>query len=502
MFLKKKRISYQLRLFVPVVILTWGAIFAIAFYQYNREVELRKLAVRHDIEVINARVLHAYEHPNDNAGPFLDFVADYFNDKTALDDIFISIYSIPTGELLDTIGAPLPPQPDQMRGFIRPVDFTDAADSPKMADVDPHRSFYYSSRYSKDRDVLVITALPYNVTLVDSLKVGYGFWVVVIIIMVVATSIIFFTTRHLSRNISTLRDFANRASRDGSEMDPIETEFSNDELGDISRQIVEIYNTRQNAIRAHEREHRIALNAVREKAQLKRQMSNNISHELKTPIGIVKGYVDTMIDNPDMDEQARLNFLHKAQNHVQRMVNMLDDLSTITRLEEVDGVINTERLDMHDLVYSLANEIEDSQIANGFDLVIDIPENCTVRGNETLISAALMNLVKNSVAYSNGNCIGIEHVSTNDRFATFTFWDNGDGVSDEHIGHLFERFYRVDKGRSRKNGGTGLGLPIVKSTFNNLGGSILVKHHQGGGLEFQFTIPVWKEGRDQPSKRK
>lgn len=500
MFLKKKRISYQLRLFLPVVILTWGAIFAIAFYQYNREIELRKISVRHDIEVINARILYAYEHPGDEVGPFLDFVSEYFNNKTALDDIFISIYSIPTGELIDTIGAPLPPQPEQMRGFIRPIDITGTHGGPKMADVDPNRSFYYSSRYSKDRDVLVITALPYNVTLTDSLKIGVGFWIAVGIIMIIATSIIFLTTRHLSRNISNLRDFANHASRDGSEMEDIQTEFSNDELGDISRQIVEIYNTRQNAIRAHEREHRIALNAVREKALLKRQMSNNISHELKTPIGIVKGYVDTMIDNPDMDEQSRLNFLHKTQQHVLRMVNMLDDLSTITRLEEVDGVINTDRIDMHDLVYSLANEIEDSQIADGFELTIDIPENCIVRGIETLISAALMNLVKNSVAYSNGTCIGIEHVATNDRFATFRYWDNGDGVSDEHLGHLFERFYRVDKGRSRKNGGTGLGLSIVKSTFSNLGGTILVRHHAGGGLEFQFTIPVWKEGRDQPTK--
>ena len=101
-------------------------------------------------------------------------------------------------------------------------------------------------------------------------------------------------------------------------------------------------------------------------------------------------------------------------------------------------------------------------------------------------------LIKNAANYSGGTEIGFRLVSESDRFYVFSFYDNGKGVGEEHLAHLFERFYRVDTGRSRQKGGTGLGLPIVKSTVLSLGGTISVHNRSTGGLEFIFTIPRWE----------
>ena len=111
-----------------------------------------------------------------------------------------------------------------------------------------------------------------------------------------------------------------------------------------------------------------------------------------------------------------------------------------------------------------------------------------VLGNEGLLTSVLQNLAKNSIAYSQGTEIGISLLGKTEGYYTFSFYDNGVGVGKEHIPHLFDRFYRVDTGRSRKAGGTGLGLPIVKSSINNMGGSVSVRNRRGGGLEFIFTL--------------
>ena len=119
---------------------------------------------------------------------------------------------------------------------------------------------------------------------------------------------------------------------------------------------------------------------------------------------------------------------------------------------------------------------------------------CSVMCIRDRLNSVLSNLVKNSVAYSQGTQMGIELLGRSQSYYTFAFYDNGVGVGEEHLSRLFDRFYRVDAGRSRKAGGTGLGLPIVKSAINTMGGSISVRNRRGGGLEFIFTLPRAKDG--------
>ncbi|MDE6503406.1 MAG: HAMP domain-containing histidine kinase, partial [Muribaculaceae bacterium] len=148
-------------------------------------------------------------------------------------------------------------------------------------------------------------------------------------------------------------------------------------------------------------------------------------------------------------------------------------------------------VDMNILLADLTDEIDDSGIGGDMTFIYDVPAHCLVCGSETLISAALMNLVKNAVAYSKGTEMGVLFTGKTQSHYSFVFYDNGIGVGAEHLSRLFDRFYRIDSGRSRKTGGTGLGLAIVKSTFINMGGTVSVRNRVGGGLEFNFTIPVW-----------
>lgn len=178
---------------------------------------------------------------------------------------------------------------------------------------------------------------------------------------------------------------------------------------------------------------------------------------------------------------------------------MMNDLSTMTRLEESNGKIPISDIDFHDLVFSLAEDFTQSGLLKSMDFNYNIPLDCHVYGNGELLIGMLSNLAKNAVAYSQGTETGVVLIGRNENFDTFSFYDNGVGVGEEHLGHLFDRFYRIDTGRSRKVGGTGLGLSIVKSAVNTMGGSISVRNRRGGGLEFIFTLRRVKESPRQPS---
>ena len=217
-------------------------------------------------------------------------------------------------------------------------------------------------------------------------------------------------------------------------------------------------------------------------------MSSNINHELRTPIGVIKGYLDTILENPDMDADTRNHFIRKALEHANRLVSLISDVSAITRLEDGAEMISTEELDFHDIAFNLANDIEESGVLGNMEFRYDVPLDCKVKGNYNLLNGMLMNLARNAAAYSKGTVCELLYIGQDASSYEFVFRDDGKGVSEEHIPHLFERFYRVDSGRARKSGGTGLGLTIVQSTILAHGGKISVANRPTGGLAFTFTL--------------
>lgn len=460
----KKRISYQSRLFIPLVALLWFTIATMVAIQYDREKAYRSDIAKQQLEFINNRIVFAYERGG-NIKPFMVFVKEYF-EQSVYDEVRVSVYNTASNQLIYAIGEPI---------------------KYNKTDADRRPNFYYSEQKSSDGSLIVYTAMPYTISLSEALAPDSTMWIIIIVFAIAITIIAFISTLYLSKNVKLLHKFAKQAATETT-LDA-NYRFPKDELGEVSQQIVELFNSKAQAVEDSEKEHKIALDAIKEKSRIKHELTNNINHEIKTPVGIIKGYIDTIAEDTEMPERTRMHFITKTQEQITRLCNLLNDISLITRLNEASSTIPAEDLNFHDLIYTIANDAKESGILKEMSFSFDIPLDCCINGNISLLNSAILNLIKNSVAYSKGSKMRLEKIGENDTLYTFCFYDNGTGVEEEHIPYLFDRFYRIDAGRSRKVGGTGLGLPIVKNTIRTLGGKITVRNRHEGGLEFIFTLP-------------
>lgn len=226
-----------------------------------------------------------------------------------------------------------------------------------------------------------------------------------------------------------------------------------------------------------------------EQARLKRQLTQNIAHELKTPVSSIQGYLETLLNNPNMPAETAHTFLERSYAQSNRLTLLLRDISVLTRMDEAPDLMVKEYADLSQLVKNILNEvalnIEEKQIT----VLNRLPENLKINGNSSLLYSIFRNLMDNAIAYAGiGITVTIECFREDENFYYFSFSDTGVGVAEEHLNRLFERFYRVDKGRSRKLGGTGLGLAIVKNAVLFHGGTIFAKNNVHKGLEFVFTL--------------
>ncbi len=476
----QKRISYRWRLFFPMVGLLWFSMIVLFYFQFDREERYLTENANNQVALINNRIVNAYEN-NVDLVPFIRFIKDYF-ESIPYEQVNISIYDN-KDSLLHCVGEKIPP--------IEILHDSITDDATKLhKDSESHlfdrsKVFFYS-QISDDGMVKVYTTMPFNISLKDAVLGGSGMWILVLSLFIAVTLIAYYATRYFGENVELLRDFAQRAAEDKNFVS--EDNFPHDELGEISRRIVHIYNEKNKAIAENEHEHKTAIKAILEKTELKRELANSINHELKNPIGIIKGYVDTMIVDPNMDVDTRIHFLQKSQQHIKRLCSLLEDISIMTRLNDGKQSLIPEKVDFHELVFTLANDVKESNALNGMVFIFNVPLDCDVWGNYALLNDALLNLVKNSVAYSKGTYMSLSLIEEDDNFFRFNFYDNGIGVPEELISKLFDDFFRVDKNLSRKSGGTGLGLPIVKKTITTFGGNIEAYNRPKGGLGFKFTL--------------
>ena len=486
MALRKRYRQFFWRLFIPTLALVWVIVLLLMGYSYQHETSYREQNIRKQLSLFNSRVLYAYSNGIEIQS-FLNSLK-YFFDDSNFDNIRVSVFTKEDYESSNQptyfIGKPID------KDYIIEQTGEDLTDEGTPDETfDPKTTYYYKGVKSNDGQIYVYTAMPYSVSIAESLRANdVSFWILLSIVLASTLVITYLVSNSLTRNVRTLRKFATDANSLTETANFDESQFTHDELGEISREIVKISRERAEAIKKSQREHDIAIHAIEEKARIKRQLTNNINHELKTPVGVIKGYLDTVLSAPDMDESTRNYFLKRAQENTDRLCNLLSDVSTMTRLEEGSTNIPIQNLDFHDLVFGIDNDFQTSGVTKNMTFEYDIPLDCEVRGNNGLLTSAISNLMKNAALHSHGTEMGLKLVAESKKYFTFSFWDNGTGVPTEHIAHIFDRFYRVDSGRSRKSGGTGLGLPIVKNIIEALGGSISVHNRSTGGLEFLFTL--------------
>jgi signal transduction histidine kinase len=333
---------------------------------------------------------------------------------------------------------------------------------------------FYSATYFKEDGYIIRSALPYDNDLTDSLQADMHYIWFTVIMVALLTFVLYRFISRLDDNITKLRIFARRADHNESLDTEDLIEFPADELGEISEHIIKIYKRLQ-----HTKE---------EQNVLKRQLTQNIAHELKTPVASIQGYLETIIGNPEMNEDTKKQFLDRCYAQSQRLASLLTDISTLNRLDDAPELMPFEDVDIAKTVTQIMKEtaLEMEHRRMAFDN--RLPATLVVHGNPSMIYSIFRNLTDNAISYAGeGTTITLTARADMDRWH-FTFSDNGVGVPYEHLGRLFERFYRVDKGRSRKLGGTGLGLAIVKNAVILHGGTISAANNIEGGLRFEFTI--------------
>ncbi len=230
-----------------------------------------------------------------------------------------------------------------------------------------------------------------------------------------------------------------------------------------------------------------------EKSRIKRQLTQNIAHELKTPVSSIQGYLETIVNNDNIAPDKLNTFLERCYAQSNRLSRLLRDISVLTRMDEAANMIDIEQIDISIIVKNIINEVSLELEERNFKVVNTLKEKIQVHGNYSLIYSIFRNLMDNAIAYAGtGITININCFREDEKYFYFSFADDGVGVAPEHLNRLFERFYRVDKGRSRKLGGTGLGLAIVKNAILIHKGTISAKTNRNGGLEFIFTIAKGK----------
>ena len=294
--------------------------------------------------------------------------------------------------------------------------------------------YFYSATYFPERGIVVRSALPYSAQLYKDLTIDKSFIFFVIGITIVLCIVLFQIARRLSVS---------------------------------ERQRVE-----------------------GEKQQLKRQLTQNAAHELKTPTASISAYLETLLSDEKMSDEQRRHFLERSYAQCCRMTNILSDMSALARMDAVQQVSAPVRIRVRELLDSVLEDVRPALDEAAMTIRLNVGDT-VVMGDHSLVYSIFRNLIENSIAYAGTGCnINVYAGKISDETVELFVSDNGVGVPSHHLSHLCERFYRIDKGRSRRLGGTGLGLAIVKNAVLLHGGEIELLTTPPTGLTVRFTLPT------------
>ena len=455
----------------------WSMILCFTFFQYFREKHFKSELVNAQLQLYNHKLLTLVE----DGSPYEDFIA---SEETPFDDLRISIIAT-TGTVIfdNTLPVDSLDNHSHRPEVIATMKNGDAYHAGRQSASDGRDYFYSATRGDR---VIVRTAIPYSDLLKELLRPDSTFILVMICISLAMSVLVFFATRRLGENIERLNRFAAKAET-GESFDEEES-FPNDELGSISSHIVQLYAQWQQTIKDRDIAHEARLREEQEKIRIKQQLTNNINHELKTPVASIQVCLETLLSGINLTEEKRQELIERCYANNERLRRLLEDVSLITRMESGSQLIGKETVNINGIIDEISDELNIMPEDERLYLHADFNEQVVMNGNLSLIGSIFRNLTENAIAYSGGKNIFITLMENNEDSCLISFEDDGRGVEDDQLPRLFERFYRVDKGRSRRMGGTGLGLAIVKHAVQFHGGNVSVTNRAEGGLRFEFSL--------------
>ena len=474
--LKSKSFQRNLLISIGGVFLLFAVCFSV--YQYQREKEYKIDILHSRLQMYNYEMVQTLgEDSLTNNRLFCDYV-----ERHNMEGLRVSIIDKNGRVILDSYE----PQLDSLGNHLERTEIQQALHDGNGYDIkrlsqSTHETYFYSA--TRFGNTIVRTAVPYSAELTRSLQADNTYIYFAVALTLLLGIVLYLSTHRISRHIGYLREFAVKAEQGEALDHELERRLPDDELGDISHTIIMLYWKLRHA--------------EEDKARLKRQLTQNAAHELKTPAMSIHGYLESILDNPDMPEDKKKHFLERCYAQSERMNKLLLDMSALTRLDEMDAnhFRNSEEYQQVDVVQIVRSILDDTALAlqeKGITPRLKMPPQVIIAADASLIYSIFRNLIDNVIAYATDaslveiTCKPV--VRDNRQLYEFTVSDNGSGVEPKHLEHLFERFYRVDKGRSRKLGGTGLGLAIVKNAVTVHGGTVTALPTPGGGLTVRFTL--------------
>ena len=476
--LKAKNKSFQRNLLLSIggVFLLFAICFSV--YQYQREKEYKIDILHSRLQMYNYEMVQTLgEDSLISSQLFRDYVA-----RHQMEGLRVSVIDREGRVVLDSYDTNV----DSLGNHLQRTEIQQALHEGNGYDIkrvsqSTHETYFYSA--TRFGNVIVRAAVPYSAELTRSLQADNTYIYFAGVLTLLLGIVLYYITHRISRHIGYLREFAMKAE-EGEELDhELERRLPDDELGDISHTIIMLYWKLR-----HSEE---------DKVRIKRQLTQNAAHELKTPAASIHGYLESVLDHPDMPEDKKKHFLERCYAQSERMSKLLLDMSALTKLDEMDDNKSKSRREYRpvNVLQVLQSVIDDTSLQlqdKGITPSLQVPQHVEVLGDQSLIYSIFRNLFDNAIAYATGAsrlAIVCNEIDTEGRhFYEFLVSDNGPGVEPQHLDHLFERFYRVDKGRSRKLGGTGLGLAIVKNAVAAHGGTATALSTPGGGLTVRFTL--------------
>ena len=460
------RFPFQMRVFLTVLALCWVLVGIFMLLQYQREREFKASLLDARLQMHNDRILEDLR-----LGQRIEDIVARIG--APVEDLRVTLVDREGNVLYDNGRHVTHPSANHNdRPEIKAARASGAGHAVARLSESDETTYFYSARAGDD-GLVVRSAAPYTHSLTDFLKADSSLlWMMAALTLAMSLAV-FLSTRKISLSITRLHHFAQKAGR--GERIYNDEAFPDDELGSIASNIVHLYAQR-------DEQHSKALRLEQDKIRLKKQLTNNINHELKTPVASILLCLDLLEDHPELPPEKKREFMEKIRSNTQRLNALLKDVSTITRMDEGADMIEKEETDLSGLVREVVAE---ERLRTDMKISLDIPP-LRIFGNRILLESIFRNLIDNAIAYSGATELRI----TADAEGNFTVSDNGCGIDAEHLPHIFERFYRVDKGRSRAAGGTGLGLSIVRNAVAIHGGDI--KAESAGGLTYTFRLKVHK----------
>lgn len=471
-------LTYPRRLFLWLLGYSALLVGCFIIFQYNREREFKSGEMNTRLQTINTYILTELEQGKDISQISL-------RDFHPFDDIRVSVISDEGRVVYDNSIDVLPSKNHLDREEIRST-LAGGSGYTVRRHSESTGNYYFYSATRGDNGYIVRTAVPYSISLSALLKPDISFLWIMSIVTLAMCMLGYFATRRVGQHVTRLKKFADDVEK-GTKISDTEP-FPNDELGSISNNIVRLYARLQQANTEREREHKTALYEQREKERIKKQLTNNINHELKTPVASIKICVETLLAHPEMDSAKHDRFLQRCLTDADRLQKLLKDVALITRMDEGAAAIVKEDTDLSAIIRAVADDRRIVADSREIAIVNDVKGPLEMSGNPSLLEAIFSNLIDNAIAYSGGTSVKITLISEDERKIVVNVADDGSGVAAEHLPRLFERFYRIDKGRSRAAGGTGLGLSIVKNAVALHGGTITAENASTGGLCFRITL--------------